>query len=116
MTDTEVTLSSTDWAALVERLEDLDDIAAVAKARAEDAGNPLIPIEVVEAKLAGHHPLAAWRLYRGLTQTALATKAAVGRANICQIELRRGQGGVKTMSRLARALDVPMECITESRA
>ena len=77
----EVVLARADWEALLEAVEDAEDIAAVAAARAEDArwasavpeGRATVfPHEVVSAEIDGAHPLKAWRKYRGLTQRALA--------------------------------------------
>jgi DNA-binding XRE family transcriptional regulator len=111
MTDAEVTLSSTAWAAIVAMAEDLDDLTAVAQARNESA----IPVEVVEAKLDGAHPLAAWRQYRGLSQQELAGAARVSRGMVGKIETRAKVGAARTYKRLAAALGVPIECIYERR-
>jgi hypothetical protein len=84
------------------RVEDAADLAAVAAARAGDAAfaarlrkergaqvEVTIPIEVVEAKLDGHHPIKAWREHRGWTQARLPLESGVGRNLIAQIEIRR---------------------------
>jgi DNA-binding XRE family transcriptional regulator len=137
----EVILNREDWDRLVEFLsdaalledaepedadDDADDIAAVTAARAEDAafrarveaerGAPVevtIPIEVIEAKLEGAHPVRAWRNYRGWTQLYLSFKSDVGRDLIAQIETRKKNGSIETLDRLARALGVPMEALIE---
>jgi DNA-binding XRE family transcriptional regulator len=137
VTENEVVLSRDDWDRLVpvlgdhgladECAEDADDIATVAAARAEDAvfaariegerGGPVdmtIPIEVIEAKLDGAHPIKAWREYRDWTQSHLASLSRVGRDLIAQIETRRKQGSVATLDRIARALGVPMEALIEA--
>ena len=136
----EVILTREDWDRLVEFLsdaalldaeredsdDDADDIAAVTAARAEDAafrnrveaerGAPVevtIPIDVIEAKLEGAHPVRAWRNYRGWTQLYLSFKSDVGRDLIAQIETRKRNGSIETLDRLARALGVPMEALLE---
>jgi DNA-binding XRE family transcriptional regulator len=136
MTADEVVLSRDDWEQIVAVLgdpstgtdivEDDDDIAAVAAARIDDArfaariaaerGAPVettIPIEVVEAKLDGAHPVRAWRDYRGWTQTDLAARSGVRRDLIAQIETHRKKGSIFTLARLAGVLDVPIEALTE---
>jgi len=136
MTTEEVVLSREDWERIVAVLgdpapeddldEDADDIAAVSAARAEDAafaarieaerGAPVevtIPIEVIEAKLDGAHPIRAWRDYRCWTQMYLSFKSGVGRDLIAQIETRRKNGSVETLDRIARALRVPIEALLE---
>ena len=64
----EVVLSRADWEALLEALEDAEDVAAVTAARAEDAvwssalprgRATTFPQEVVSAELDGAHPLTA---------------------------------------------------------
>lgn len=124
----EVILSYADWRRIIARVaeagEDADDIAAVAAARAADAdfaakvaaerGSPVettVPFEVVKAKLEGAHPLKAWREHRGITQTELASRSAVARDLIAQIETKKKQGSVKTLDRLARTLCIPIEAL-----
>jgi len=128
----EVVLSRADWERLVSALEnndtdeDQDDIAAVAAARAEDArfaarleaerGSAVettIPIEVVKGELSGAHPMRAWRDYRGWTQSDLSVKSGVARDLIAQIETRRKNGSTQSLSRLARALGIPLELLIE---
>lgn len=126
----EVILSYADWQKIVATLDehDPDDIAAIETARREDdefaaklaaqRGAPVettIPIEVVKAKLDGVHPLKAWREFRGMTQVHLSSCSEVGRDLIAQIEIRKKQGGVATLERLARALGVPIEALIAER-
>ena len=128
----EVILSYADWRRIVAQVaeagddvgEDADDIAAVAAARAADAdfaakvaaerGSPVettVPLQVVKAKLEGAHPLKAWREHRGITQTELASRSAVARDLIAEIETTKKQGSVMTLNRLARALSIPIEAL-----
>ena len=139
VTDEEVVLSREDWERIVAVFaepaaegdldEDEDDIAAVSAARAEDAAfaarieaergaavEVTIPIQVIEAKLNGAHPLRAWRDYRRWTQLYLAFKSEVGRDLIAQIETRRKNGSVETLDRIARALGVPIEALLEDQS
>jgi DNA-binding XRE family transcriptional regulator len=129
----EVILSYADWRRIVARFneadggdvgEDADDLAAVTAARAADAefaarlaaerGIPVettVPLQLVKAKLDGAHPLKAWRKYRGITQVELASRSAVARDLIAQIETHKKQGSVTTLDRLARALSIPIEAL-----
>jgi DNA-binding XRE family transcriptional regulator len=128
-----VILSYADWRRIVARFNeadgsnvggDVDDIAAVTAARAADAelaarlaaerGIPVettVPLQVVKAKLDGAHPLKAWREYRGITQVELASRSAVARDLIAQIETHKKQGSVTTLDRLARALSIPIAAL-----
>lgn len=107
--------------------EDDDDIAAVAAAREDDARfagrvasesgaavETTIPIEIVRAKLDGAHPIRAWRDHRGMTQMQLSSRSGVGRDLIAQLETRKKTGSVETLTRIARALEVPIEALIES--
>jgi DNA-binding XRE family transcriptional regulator len=129
----EVILPYADWRRIVARIseadrgdaaEDADDIAAVAVARAVDAEfaarvaaergiavETTVLLQVVTAKLDGAHPLKAWREYRGITQHELASRSAVARDLIAQIETRKKRGSVTTIDRLARALSLPIEAL-----
>ncbi len=138
VTENEVVLSREDWERIVEILgdamlaselaQDVDDHAAVAAARVEDAafaarveserGMPVevtIPIEVIEAKLDGAHPIRAWRESRGWTQSYLSFKSSVSRDLIAQLETRRKKGSIETLDRIARALGVPIEALIEDQ-
>jgi DNA-binding XRE family transcriptional regulator len=133
----EVILSYADWREIVAQLreaggddsdEDAEDVAAVAAARAADTefaarvaaerGSPVevtVPLQVVKAKLDGAHPLKAWREYRGITQTELASRSGVARDLIAQIETHKKQGSVTTLDRLARALSIRSKRLSPSR-
>jgi len=138
ITDSEVVLSRTDWDWITEMFgnpqpaselaEDAADLAAIEAVRAEDAAfaaqlasergiqiEVTIPVEVIEAKLDGAHPIKAWRDYRGWTQLYLSSKSGVGRDLIAQIETRRKNGSVETLDRLSRALKVPIEALLEEK-
>ena len=129
ITDSEVVIARADWDRITEIFEDADDLAAIEAVRDEDAAFAAqlasergieiavtTPVEVIEAKLDGAHPIKAWRDYRGWTQLYLSSKSGVGRDLIAQIETRRKNGSVKTLYRLSRALKLPIEALLEGRA
>ena len=89
-------------------LEDLDDEALYDKARAVDDGFR-VPGNVVNTILGGTHPVKAWREHVSLTQDALAIKAGISTAYLCQIETGKRQGAVKTLKALAKALGVTLD-------
>jgi transcriptional regulator with XRE-family HTH domain len=60
---------------------------------------------------ADRHPLARWRLVRGLTQEQLAERSGVGRMTIARIESIGGDPRVATARRVADALGVAIEDI-----
>lgn len=90
---------------LAAALEDADDAALFDAARSADDGFR-IPARVANAILDGEQPVKAWREHRALTQEALADKAGISKAYLCQIETRKRIGALKTLKAIAQALDV----------
>jgi DNA-binding Xre family transcriptional regulator/PHD/YefM family antitoxin component YafN of YafNO toxin-antitoxin module len=106
-----VVLPEADYLALVERLEDAEDIAtanAVLEriARGEEE---LIPSAVVERLLDGVNPITVWREHRGMTISALADQAGLSQSYLSQIEAGKREGRIGVLSKLARALSVDLD-------
>ena len=80
---------------------------------ANDAGpDQLTPPEVREAIEAGESPLAAWRRFRQISQSALARAAGVSRFTVMRIESAgAGAGNRQSRRLLAAALDIPPSAI-----
>jgi hypothetical protein len=93
--------------------EDADDVAITDARRADLAGDPdaLLPAPVGAAMLKGDSRLEALRRWRGLSQSALAAAAGVGQGYLSDLENRRRTGAPETLTRLARALDVPVKWV-----
>jgi len=68
---------------------------------------------VANAILDGEQPVKVWREQRALTQEALATKAGISKAYLCQIETRKRVGALKTLQVLADALGVKLDDLRE---
>lgn len=79
--------------------------AARARARAE----PGIPVEVMRAEIEGVHPIAAWRKFRSLTQTDLATRVGIDRGYLGLLERGARAGSPETLAKIARALGCLVE-------
>lgn len=94
-----------EWTALLARLEDLQDIADAKAA----AGEETLPLEFVERRLAGVHPLKLWREHRGLTLQALADRAGCTRQMLSMIERGKTVPSVDLLARLATALGCDMD-------
>jgi DNA-binding XRE family transcriptional regulator len=78
-------------------------------ARGRAGAEPAIPFEVVQAELAGAHPVAAWRKYRGMTQARLANEIGIDRGYLAQIERSGRAGTPETLAKIARALGCLVE-------
>jgi len=87
-------------------------IALFDAARAVDDGFR-IPAAVSHALLDGEQPVKVWREQRGLTQEALAGKAGISKAYLCQIETRKRVGALKTLKALADALALRVDDLRE---
>jgi DNA-binding XRE family transcriptional regulator len=106
-----VTIPREEYERLREAAEDLADIAAIERIKADIAAGreELIPSELVDRMLSGESPLRVYREYRGLTQTALAAASGVNRVQIADIEARRKSGSIDTVRKLADALRVTID-------
>lgn len=106
-----VTIPRAEYERLLDAAEDLADIAAIERIKADIAAGreELIPSELVDRMLDGESPLRVYREYRGLTQTALAEAASVNRVQIADIEARRKSGSIDTVRKLAEALHVTID-------
>lgn len=96
---------------LLDDAEMLADVKAydAAKARLERGDDELIPLELIERRLAGESIVKIWREYRGLTQQQLAKASKVSRAMVAAIETGQRTGGIATLKKLAAALQVDLD-------
>ena len=110
-----VTLRRTDYEALLATREDTADIAILraAEAAVQRGESELLPVEMVERVLAGENPVRVWRSHRGLSAHELAEAAGMAPSYLSEIETGRKPGSFDAMARLARALGVAMEDLSE---
>jgi ribosome-binding protein aMBF1 (putative translation factor) len=96
---------------LMDDAEMLADVKAydAVKARIERGEEELIPLEIVERRLAGESTVKIWREHRGLTQEDLAKRSKVSRPMIAAIESKHKKGGIATLKKLAGALEVDLD-------
>ena len=96
---------------LMDDAEMLADVKAydAVKARIERGEEELIPLEIVERRLAGESTVKIWREHRGLTQEDLAKRSKVSRPMIAAIESKHKKGGIATLKKLAVALGVDLD-------
>ncbi len=100
---------------MLEAMEMLEDIHAYDEAKAKiQAGDELIPSEIVYALLDGENPIRVWREYRGLTQQQLATQAGISKPYLSQLESGKRHGTTDVLSAIAQALRLNLEDIVVS--
>ncbi|MCA9930999.1 MAG: helix-turn-helix domain-containing protein [Anaerolineales bacterium] len=97
---------------LVEDAEMLQDIKDYDEAiQAIEAGEELVPGEIVFAIFDGENPIKVWREYREMTQAQLAKKAGISAAFLSQIESGKRTGSTDVLKAIAAALDLTLDDI-----
>jgi len=116
-----VTMTRAEYEALLDRIEDAEDLAALAlhRARVETIGTDAVraeclPVESVKRVLAGESPVRVWRQHRGIRQVALALAAGVSTPYLNEIETGKKPGSLDAMARLARALKISLDDLAPS--
>ncbi|SMG00345.1 helix-turn-helix domain-containing protein [Burkholderia singularis] len=103
------------WDRVKDLIEDLEDEALFAQAKANDDGHR-IPAAVLDAELAGDHPVRAWRNHLRMTQDALAAGAGISKPYLSQIETRQRVGTTDVLSKIAGVLAIPIDHLIEQPA
>ena len=111
-----VTLRKRDWQALMARLEDLEDIAAIEERLAHEkkvgkavARRDYMTSDELRRILDDESPVKVWRDKRGLSQRALAEQAGVSPSYLAEIETGKKPGSADALRKLSRVLEIPME-------
>lgn len=106
-----VTITKVEYDRLREAAEDLADVRAYDRVKADLASGAeeLLSADAVNRILAGENPLRVFRELRGMTQVALADASAVNRVQISDIEAGRKAGSIATLRKLADALGITID-------
>jgi DNA-binding XRE family transcriptional regulator len=92
--------------------EDVGTARLVARARKQiDAGEPLIPMAVVNRIANGENPIRVIRNWKDITQLHLAHKTGIGQGYLSDIENGRRKGTTAAMKEIARVLEVPLDLL-----
>jgi ribosome-binding protein aMBF1 (putative translation factor) len=115
-TNTTVTLRKRDWKALIARLEDLEDLAAIEERLAHEkkvgkdvARRDYMTGDELRRILDDESPVKVWREKRGLSQRGLAEQAGVSPSYLAEIETGKKPGSADALRKLSRVLAIPME-------
>jgi transcriptional regulator with XRE-family HTH domain len=113
-----VVLRATDFERLKSLAEDSEDVRAAEATLARiQAGEGTVPGEVVHLMIVdGLNPVAAWRRYRGLSQSEVARRAGLSQVWVSRIEAGGGHGTPATRRKLAKALDAPLWALEEQES
>lgn len=104
-----VTIPREEYDRLLEAAEDLADLQAYDRAKAD--GGESYPADVVNRILDGENPVRVLREYRGLTAADAARAAGIHRVQWHDIETGKKRGSVDTLKAVAAALGVDLEMI-----
>ncbi len=96
-----------------EMLLDVQDYDSV-KAALEQGDEELIPMEMVDALLAGENPVKVWREYRSISQSELAKMAGISVPYLSQLETNKRRGSLAVLSTIAKTLKVALDDIVPS--
>ena len=108
MTETDsVTLTRSEYDALIARTEELEDTLA---ARMADDGSR-IPHEVALAIMDGERPVVAYRRHRRLTLRQLAARTGLAVGYLSEIERGLKPGSTSTLSRIADAVGTTIDTL-----
>ena len=105
-------ISVAEWRRIEAMLDELKDIRALDAALARP-DRRMIPFEVTSAILDGAGPIRAWREHRGLSLDTLADAAGVGPSRLAQLEAGKREASPDELQRLARALHVQVDDLTD---
>jgi DNA-binding XRE family transcriptional regulator len=99
-------------AAARDKLEDEADARAAARilARLEKGEELTLPFEVVK-RMRTESRIKVLREHRQMTQQELADVVGMNRLYLSQIETGRATGGLKTLTRIAKALNAPLDML-----
>lgn len=116
-----VTMTRAEYEALIERIEDAQDLAAAAaentrvRMLGQHAYDDHLPIELVNRLLDGESPLRVWREHRGIGLRELAKTAEIGAAYLSEIETGKKPGSLDAMAKVARALKISLDDLVPPR-
>jgi DNA-binding XRE family transcriptional regulator len=104
-----VTITREEYDRLREAAEDLADLQAYDRAKAE--GGESYPAEVINRIINGENPVKVFREYRGLSGADAARLAGLHRVQWHDIETGKRRGSIDTLKAMAAALSVDLDMI-----
>ncbi|ADH85700.1 helix-turn-helix domain-containing protein [Desulfurivibrio alkaliphilus] len=106
-----VVIPEADYLAMLDAIEDREDIAAIEKfhRRLAAGEEELLPAEMANRILDGENKIRVWREYRGMSARELASTAQISTSYLSQVETGSREGGIDTLKRIAAALRVSID-------
>ena len=104
-----VTLTRTEYDALISRNDELEDRLAALDA---DDGSR-VPHEVALAIIRGKSPILAFRNHHRLTLRGLSDRTGIAASYLSEIERGHKSGSASALAKIARALDTTIDALVE---
>ena len=106
-----VTMTRAEHEALLDRIEELEDLMKVKAVEAAVAAGETeyLPAEMLDRLLAGENPIKVWREHRRMKVVELAKAADIPPPYLSQLESGIRAGSVETLRRIAKALRVTLD-------
>ena len=105
-----VVLPYKEYGLLLDALEDQKDIESIQEFHETSAGT--IPFELLKSIAnKGRNAVNAFREFRKMSQTALASKAGISRQYLCQIESGQRKGSGSVLKKIASVLDIDVDLL-----
>jgi len=105
-----VVLPYKEYGLLLDALEDQKDIKSIQEFH--ETGAETIPFELLKSVTnKGKNAVNAFREFRKMSQTALASKAGISRQYLCQIESNQRKGSGSVLKKIASVLDVDVDLL-----
>lgn len=104
-----IVLPYKEYEAILEALEDREDIEAVQSFRA--GTEETIPFELLQSITNGASAIQVFREFRKITQATLAKQIGISRQYLCQIEKNERKGGIEVLKKIAAALDIDIDLL-----
>lgn len=99
-----------EWQTILDRLEELEDIADARRVMAAiAAGEETFPLDFSKRLSSGESPLKVWREYRGFTLASLGKLCGVSASALSQIETGKRSPSVELLGKLASVLACDMD-------
>lgn len=113
MSETTITLRRDEYEALLDRIEEAEDRAALLQHRLDrkEGRRDFLTGEEVTRLLDGASPMTVWREKRGKTLRGLAAAAGISPGLLSEIEAGTKTGSVQTLRKMARVLQVDLDTL-----
>ena len=106
-----VVIPEIEYRALLEALEDREDIKAVDnfRRRLVAGEEELVPAEIADRIVNGENPIRVWREYRRISARHLAERSGVSIAYLSELETGKKKGGIGRLCAIATALGLSID-------